>query len=397
MVRKIPVFVMVFVWMAVALAGVLSAAEKQTGDPLGYAGSDACRKCHAAEFDSWKGTWHAKMVMKRDEGILKDAVEKWATDGANPGPEKANVTGRRISVLDVEYVVGSYWKQRYLVRNETTGNLQFANKQFNRMSGKWENYGQKNDWETMCATCHTTGYRLVKYDPADPKSQKAEWTELGIGCESCHGPGAKHVKSLSKKDIWNFAGKKAAEQSRVCGYCHIRLDNEMYRSAQGNTREDFPAPKVGQSFKPSDDWTKWYPDHVIIPGVQPEDRIDAEYKGDLKGMFLLDNVAKEAGVYEATKHHQEYQEWLQSSHHKGGEMSCLTCHSPHAGKKTARKDPRASCSKCHDASYTVEKYMPGTGRTADNLYVRSHTFRKGQSRPGGPTVSGTPEYYFKMK
>jgi len=39
--------------------------------------------------------------------------------------------------------------------------------------------------------------------------------------------------------------------------------------------------------------------------------------------------------------------------------------------------------------------MPGTGKTADNLYLRTHTFYKGQSRPGGPTVSGTPEYYFR--
>jgi hypothetical protein len=390
---------LLLLWVAAVVTMALTvgaeAAEMKASDPLGYVGSEACRKCHTADFDSWKESFHSKMVRKRDEGILKDVVEKWATDGENPGPATANVTGRKISILDVEYVVGSNWKQRFLVRDEFTSGYQFANKQFNRMSGKWENYGQKNDWDTMCATCHTTGYRVVQYDPANPKTQKVAWSELSVGCENCHGPGAKHVKSRSKKDIWNFTGKPKAEQSRVCGYCHIRLENELYKSAQGNPREDFPAPKVGQSFKPSDDWTKWYPAHVVIPGVQPEDKIDAEYKGDLKGMFLLDNVSKAAGVYEAGKHHEEYQEMIQSKHHKSGELSCITCHSPHAGKKMEKKDAKASCAKCHDASHTVEKYMPGTGKTADNLYLRTHTFYKGQSRPGGPTVSGTPEYYFK--
>ena len=381
--------------VTMALTVGAEAAEQKANDPLGYVGSEVCRKCHAAEFDSWKESFHSKMVRKRDEGILKDVVEKWATDGENPGPTTANVTGRKISILDVEYVIGSNWKQRFLVRDESTGGYQFANKQFNRMSGKWENYGQKNDWDTMCATCHTTGYRVLQYDPANPKAQKVAWSEPSVGCESCHGPGARHVKSRSKKDIWNFTGKSKAEQSRVCGYCHIRLENELYKSAQGNPREDFPAPKVGQSFKPSDDWAKWYPEHVVIPGVQPEDKIDVEYKGDLKGMFLLDNVSKAAGVYEAGKHHEEYQEMIQSKHHKSGELSCITCHSPHAGKKREKKDAKASCAKCHDASYTVEKYMPGTGKTADNLYLRTHTFYKGQSRPGGPTVSGTPEYYFR--
>ncbi len=393
--KKVRLYLLTAAAVTLGITTYAVAEEKKAAGPLGYAGSEACRSCHAAEFDSWKQTYHSKMVRKRDDGILKDVVAKWETDGSNPGPTTANVTGRKITMPDVEYVLGSYWKQRFLIRDESTGGYQFANKQFNRMSGKWENYGQKNNWDTMCATCHTTGYRILEYDPANPKAQKVAWSELNIGCETCHGPGAKHVVSKAKQDIWNFAGKSKPEQSRVCGYCHIRLENELYKSAQGNPREDFPAPKVGQSFKPSDDWTKWYPEHVVLPGIQAEDKIDAEYKGDLKGMFLLDNISKAAGVYEAGKHHQEFQEMVQSKHYKSGEVSCITCHSPHAGKKLVKQDPKASCVKCHDASYTVEKYMPGTGKTADNLYVRTHTFYKGQSRAGGPTASGAPEYHFK--
>ncbi|MBI5440347.1 MAG: hypothetical protein HY900_03950 [Deltaproteobacteria bacterium] len=382
-------------------AGLVLVAQAEAQPPKAaskpqYVGSQTCAKCHPDEYKSWKLTYHSKMVRKRDEGILRDVVEKWATDGVNPGPTTGNATGKKASILDVEYVVGSNWKQRFLVKNEKTGGLQFLNKQYNRYTGKWENYGQKNDWNTMCATCHTTGYRLLEYDAANPAAQKTAYAELNITCEQCHGPGGTHVKSKSKKDIWNFTGKSAAEQSRVCGYCHIRVENEQYKSAQGNPREDLPHPKIGESFKPWEDWTKWYPEHLIAPGIQPEDKIDTEYKGDLKGMFLVDEVSKARGIYEEGKHHQEYQGLLQSKHYKGGEMSCITCHSPHASKKKPMKDPQKSCAQCHDASYTFQKFMPGTGKTADNLFVRSHTFAPDQKRPGQPTdfdIIGPPEYY----
>jgi len=387
--------------MALAISGCIAgsavfsgaAQGKKVVGNKGYVGSAACRKCHAAEYDSWKLTFHSKMVRPRDEGILKDAVEKWSSDGFNPGPTVGNASGKKFLILDVRYVIGSNWKQRYLVKDEATGGYQFLNKQFNRMSGKWENYGNKNDWDTTCATCHTTGYRLTTYDPANPKAQKADWVELNNGCENCHGPGARHVKSRDKKDIWNFAGKAKAEQSRVCGYCHIRLENEKFKSAQGNNREDFPAPKVGDSFKPSDDWRAWYPNEVIIPCVQLSHSFDADYKGDLKGMFIVDDISKANGVYEEGKHHEEYQGFIQSKHYKVGDMSCLDCHSAHAGKGKPMKDPTTACVRCHDSSYTYTKYMPGTGKTADNLFVRSHTFIKNQTRPNLPTDVGVPEYY----
>ena len=55
-----------------------------------------------------------------------------------------------------------------------------------------------------------------------------------------------------------------------------------------------------------------------------------------------------------------------------------------------------TCAKCHDASYTVEKYMPGSGSTAGGLTVRTHTFNKNQTRTtSGMTAKGEPEYYKK--
>ncbi|MBI5634558.1 MAG: hypothetical protein HZA15_13895 [Nitrospirae bacterium] len=356
-----------------------------------FVGSAKCKACHKAEYESWEKTLHSKMVRKKDDGILKAVVEKWATDGTNPGPTKGNVTGTAFTLADVDLVVGSHWKQRFLVKNAVSGNHQFLDKQFNRMSGEWEPYGQKNDWEFMCATCHTTGYRLTSYDPANPKDAKAAFTEMNIGCESCHGPGAKHVKGNKKGSIWNPSKQSKMEQTRACGYCHIRGENELYKSPQGNYREDLPAPKVGDSFKPWDDWTKWYPEHLILPGIQPEDKIDAEYKGDLKGLFIVDEISKKNGVYEEAKHHQEYQGFIQSKHYKNNVLACNDCHSPHKGKNIKPKVAKDTCKTCHGDTYSYEKIMPGTAGTAKNLTVRTHTFFKDQSRPSKPTASGTAE------
>jgi hypothetical protein len=369
---------------AATIMGAAAAADPE------FAGSEKCGTCHQDAYKTWKQSNHAKMVRPKDEGILKDVVEQWDKGG----PTKVNLTGAPAKLDDVVYVVGSKWKQRFLVKNAATGGHLFLDKQWNRIVKRWEGYGNKNDWGTNCGTCHSTGFRLTSYDEKNPAAQKWSMSEFNVGCEGCHGAGAKHVKSMKKADIYVFAGKPKAEQTRVCGYCHIRAENDKFLTPQGNASEHMPHPEVGKTWHPSEDWTKWYPEHVVIPGVQPEDKIDAVYKGDLGGMFKLDEISKQHGFFDGGKHHQQYQEFLQSKHYTKNVTSCSDCHSAHAGKKPmiVAKD---TCKQCHDASYTVEKYMPGTGQTVNDLFVRTHTFNKNQSRPAQTTASGEPEYYNK--
>src|SRR6185369_8230493 len=137
-----------FVIVLAVLGGQAQAAKIERE----FAGSEACRKCHKIEYDSWDNTWHSKMVQPPKGAILKDAVEKWGGDGAGEGPTIGNGTKTKFKLDDIKYVVGSRWKQRYLVMNDQTGGLQFLNKQFNRYTGKWENYGNANDWNSACAT-----------------------------------------------------------------------------------------------------------------------------------------------------------------------------------------------------------------------------------------------------
>ena len=376
---------------AVALLGGCMTDSAMSPKKATFVGSEKCGSCHVDEYKTWKDTYHAKMVRATRDGLLKDARDNWVRDAkGNPGPTKANITGAPATLEDVVYVIGSKWKQRFLVKNPTTGNHQFLDKQWNRVSNAWEGYGQKNDWETQCSTCHATGFRITAYDPKNTAAMKVSMSELNTGCEACHGPGSTHAQTHAKADIFNPKNAPKAEGDKVCGYCHQRVENDQWLTAQGNHSEHLPHPVMGESYKAGqDDWTKWYPSKVLIPGVQPDDPISKNYPNtDLNNAFFIDEAAQKSGYFEARKHHQEYQEHLQSKHAKAGLLGCSDCHSVHAVKGKVGK-PSETCVGCHGAAMDWKKVMPGTAQTAGGLFVRSHTFNP-NPRPTGATADTLP-------
>ena len=257
-----------------AAAAIVGLASCSTGTQTAsvaseIAGSEKCGTCHAAEFKTWQDSYHAKMVRSVQDGLLKDALDHWTTDSkGNAGPTRGNIDGKTYALADVQLVVGSKWKQRYLVKNPATGNHQFLDKQWNRYTKAWEGYGQKNDWEAQCSTCHATGYRITSYDPTNPVAMKIAMSEKHTGCEACHGPGAKHAASGRKADIFNAGQAARAEADKVCGYCHVRGENDNWATALGSHFERMPHPAMGQTVKAGqDDWTRWYADKLQLPPV----------------------------------------------------------------------------------------------------------------------------------
>lgn len=361
-----------------------------------FVGSETCGACHQDAYKSWKGTMHAKMVLPAKEGLLKDSVDYWAKDSkGNAGPTKANITGAPATLDDVVYVIGTKWKQRFLVKNPQTGNHQFLDKQWNRASRLWEPYGQKNDWETQCATCHVTGYRVLEVGPKNAV-MKATFAERNVGCESCHGPGLKHANSRNKADILNPRKVSKAEADRVCGYCHIRTENEFWHTAQGNAAEQVPHPVAGETYKPgTDNWTAWYTDKLLLPGIHKDDPVNKNYPNtDLNNAFYQDEAAQKSGYHEALKHHQQYQEHLQSKHAKANLLGCIDCHGAHSGGDAKQIAANAACTSCHGASMDAKKMMPGLAQTAGGLMMRSHSFNPNPRAPRGTTADQLPPPVF---
>lgn len=356
-----------------------------------FVGSAKCSGCHREAYKSWNDSYHAKMVRPVRQGLLKDAQDNWAKDAkGQAGPTKGNIDGKAYRLEDVVYVIGSKWKQRFLVKNPATGNHQFLDKQWNRGSRLWEGYGQKNDWETQCSTCHATGYRITSYDPKNTAAMKVSMSEHNTGCEACHGPGGSHVAARGKAPIFNPAKADKTAADKVCGYCHLRGENDNWLTAQGNHSEHLPHPVMGDTYKAGqDDWTQWYSGKVLLPGIQPEDSIKVNYPNtDLNNAFFIDDAAQKSGYFEARKHHQQYQEYLQSKHAKQRLLGCSDCHSSHSVKgKTLNAGE--TCKGCHDATMDYKTMMPGLGQTAGGLFIRSHTFNP-NPRKGGLTADMLP-------
>jgi hypothetical protein len=72
-----------------------------------------------------------------------------------------------------------------------------------------------------CFECHTTGYGKKGGFVSEEKTPHM----ANLGCEACHGPGAKHSKSESKADI------KTNLTTKDCQICHNpeRVESFKYR------------------------------------------------------------------------------------------------------------------------------------------------------------------------
>ena len=69
-----------------------------------------------------------------------------------------------------------------------------------------------------CFQCHSTG--PLRLQPG----QRIEPFELGVRCESCHGPGEAHAKSQGAID--NPKRLTSLEVNNLCGACHRKVSEE---------------------------------------------------------------------------------------------------------------------------------------------------------------------------
>jgi cytochrome c553 len=143
----------------VALTAACSTDLKVEGSSVASASGQAeCDACHPGETRTWRATYHAMVARAPHASLLKEAAQYWSMDGkGNAGPSRGNVDGKPYGFDDVEMVVGTRWKQRFLVKNEATGHHQFLDKQWNSYTGVWEAYANKDDWDAGCANCHGEG------------------------------------------------------------------------------------------------------------------------------------------------------------------------------------------------------------------------------------------------
>jgi hypothetical protein len=302
-----------------------------------YIGADKCGLCHGAKYDSFQETWHARILRPaNEETVLGDFT---STD-----PDLT------FALDKVAYVVGGQFSQRYLT--EVDGVLYVLPAQWNVASSEWVPYHregwQERPYSRYCAGCHTTGF----------DAQTETWSEAGVQCEACHGPGSEHVALAGDRtQIINPALLDFQGQTEVCGQCHSR-------GTDPTGVHEFPV-----DYQPGGPLSL---DDAFIAAA------DEEY-------FWPDGSSR--------AHHQEYLDWQKSPHVAG--VGCIFCHVSHSHGETAHQTRWVGnhrCLICHEENRDLKAHVPymqaqtafctdchmptlAKAETAEyNFDIHSHTF-----------------------
>lgn len=212
-----------------------------------YTGPEACTSCHAAQAASYAGTPMARAAVpaENDQVLSSHAAMAYQL---GPYAYSINRTGdqRIYSVTDGTKTISAplLWAfgqglgfigQTYLYRYEGSlyetrvsyydrlGGLDITPGHERKVPGSLEDaHGNflHDSVARQCFACHNTA--SITEDRLTP-----EQMIIGVTCEACHGPGAKHValltaggKENADKLIFNPTRLKPKVQTDFCGACH---------------------------------------------------------------------------------------------------------------------------------------------------------------------------------
>ncbi|NUO79040.1 ammonia-forming cytochrome c nitrite reductase subunit c552 [candidate division KSB1 bacterium] len=325
-----------------------------------FAGAEACEPCHAEQYEVWKKSTHgnaggepgqAKVIAKFNGVPLhfKDAV---VVPTRNHNGEYVFIikpNGQPEQEIKVAAIIGGGHMigggtQSFFAKYPD-GTLKFLPFDFIRAENTWfVQLRARNDWAPVrrdislddlanwpphrilgaepqhsnCQNCHGSQI-LVQYDmPA--RRFITRYQTLRINCESCHGPGRRHIELMQSENAAQLADIGMAplstlskEQSlEVCFQCHATKD------------------AMQSGYLPGKSFAEHYAVKFPILGSAP---------------YLPDGRVR----------HFAYQEnHLYSACYLEGSMTCVDCHDPHSqnyrdvfGNALPGRFDNAQCTGCH--------------------------------------------------
>ncbi len=316
-------------------------------DDLTYTGSDACMDCHQEATHLWRESDHAHaMALATSENVAGDfdnatlthfdVTSRMFRDSDHFYIETDNSDGI-LQTFEILYVLGRQPLQQYLVKFPD-GRIQCLPIAWNTRDRKWFHLypddpvppsdpihwtKTSQTWNTMCADCHTTNYQM-RYQLAAADNAKSstkgcydsQWNEMGVGCETCHGPGSAHCERATS--WWGIPAKnpnyglidlkkdKPDSQVNICAPCHARRHQI---AADVHVTKKF-ADKYNVELL---DQTAYYPDGQVCSE-------DFEYTSFIQCRMYHEKV------------------------------KCTDCHDPHSMR--VKFDDNRLCTQCH----LTEKY-----------------------------------------
>lgn len=384
----------------------LSAASHTDSE---YVGSTVCLGCHPQEKE-WEDTAHAKTISTpTSETVVAPFKGDIITTSDNKVKFKPFIENNEYKVtlydltdesISVTYSIArthggiaSAGKQRYQVK---IGNshyilpIQYNNRNVdeNNPNAAWVSYNPSNwynsdntlistdadtppdknkSFEQNCEGCHVTGLGITRNADGEFVSSSQE---LGISCESCHGPGGLHVSEGGGKSrhIVNPEYLATDRGNEVCGQCHIRVKNKTGESG-ANFETEYPCIINGEEITP------FIPGKILANYIEEtgsDGKPTAGYWNDNDTTTLGENASQNN---HSQKHHQQYQDLTKSYHYNYAGLKCYTCHEPHGSGVSGtpqllrESDNNKLCNNCHgDLAKTMKKDGELQNKHAKHLY-----------------------------
>src|SRR5712691_4828706 len=355
-----------------------------------FVGSKTCASCHEAEAKLWRTSQH-KLAMDHatDRSVLGDfsgaTVEHYGvksrffrkdgkylveTDGPDGKP----------GMFEIKYAFGVDPLQQYLV--------EFADGRLQALSLAWdsrpkEKGGQRwfhlypneeirhddilhwtklnQNWNFMCAECHSTGVRK-NYDAGTDRFATS-FAEISVGCEACHGQGSRHVSWARARESWWPFGKSDDPKMGLAVRFDERRDVVWPISPRtGNAARNFTPALVRKEVetcglcharrgKFSEDWVpgrSLSDTHVVSPLARGLYHADGQMLDEVYNYGSFKQSKMFAAGVTCSDCHEPHGAKLRLP----GDGVCLQCHSSDkyaavAHHQHAEQNPPLSCASCH--------------------------------------------------
>lgn len=395
------------------------ASEPPTADAPGaeflrtaYTGSESCMRCHRGIDRAYSQTNHPRMLGPTSQ-IDPELLDKWqqlpdpqgnpvvfdenqagGIDGTRDldlkdGTRLEGIAavyvdydgeggfttrfldaggGTRLEQPALPYHIGSRYRQALAVNLGDGAGTRLLKYQYSFDDGRyqytWNDRNQARIYEDSCIGCHVTDFDPEAFQADPNRDLESVAADLGVGCESCHGPGSAHVAAPAEPDgIVNPAALTTDQQIHVCAQCHIRGTSTVHEGRQDNI--DFiPGDNVMEHFEP-----------VPVQWGERTARVAADGKAGSSRQQFMDH-------YLGTK----------------ADLTCTACHSMHGDDSQGamlRGDLLQTCAGCHgeaafpdlDAVRAAMDGLRGWDDSAWRGWRSQHTFRLDDQQ----RVIGVPE------
>ncbi len=226
--------ILISILLVAILAFAVPSGLAEEGAPgAEYVTSETCAGCHAEIAAVFGMSGHAYKL----NPVVDGQPPKYPFTEVTEVPEG-------YTWEDISYVIGGYnWKARFIdqegyiitgppgTRGDEgaaegfLGQYNFANPIVGNEPG-WVAYHQGEEKPYNCGTCHTTGYNPNGNQDGLP-GLVGTWSEPGITCEECHGPGSLHASNPYGVSM------EVDRNGAQCGECHLRGAIESVNASGG--------------------------------------------------------------------------------------------------------------------------------------------------------------------